>query len=115
MVPDQTATGLAIRSRITLANQPVNQYGVPMMAIGLFEAKTKLSEICERVAAMGVPVILTRRGRPLVRIEPLKTPRGKRKSVWDRRADYEKKHGPLTEPFELPPKQKQPWRNPLDS
>ena len=85
-----------------------------MIAIGLFEAKTKLSEICERVAAKGVAVILTRRGRPLVRIEPLKVVPGGRKSVWDRRADYEKKHGPLTEAFELPPKEKQSWRNPLD-
>ena len=85
-----------------------------MIAIGLFEAKTKLSEICERVAAKGVAVILTRRGRPLVRIEPLKAAPGGRKSVWDRRVDYEKKHGPLTEAFELPPKEKQSWRNPLD-
>lgn len=85
-----------------------------MTAIGLFEAKTKLSEICERVAAKGVAVILTRRGRPLVRIEPLKTPASGRKSVWDRRVDYEKKYGPLTEAFELSPKEKQAWRNPLD-
>ena len=84
-----------------------------MMAIGLFEAKTKLSEICERVAAKGVAVIVTRRGKPLVRIEPLKAAQGGRKSVWDRRADYEKKHGEFTEGFELPPKEKQSWRNPL--
>ena len=84
-----------------------------MMAIGLFEAKTKLSEICERVAAQGVAVIVTRRGKPLVRIEPLQAAPGGSESVWDRRADYEKKHGPLTERFELPPKEKPSWRNPL--
>ena len=44
----------------------------------------------------------------------LKATPGGRKSVWDRRVDYEKKHGPLTEAFELPPKEKQAWRNPLD-
>jgi prevent-host-death family protein len=85
-----------------------------MIAIGLFEAKTKLSEICERAATKGVAVVLTRRGKPLVRIEPLQSPSGGRKSVWDRRADYEKKHGPLTEAFDLPTKEKQSWRNPLD-
>ena len=85
-----------------------------MRAIGLFEAKTKLSEICERVAAQGVAVIVTRRGKPLVRIEPLKAAPGGRKSVWDRRADYVKKHGVLTETFELPPKEKPSWRNPLN-
>jgi prevent-host-death family protein len=85
-----------------------------MTVIGLFEAKTKLSEICERVATKGVAVVLTRRGKPLVRIEPLQSPSGGRKSVWDRRADYEKKHGPLTEAFDLPTKEKQSWRNPLD-
>ncbi len=84
-----------------------------MTVIGLFEAKTKLSEICERVAAKGVPVIVTRRGKPLVRIEPMESTKTARKSVWDRRADYEKKHGPLTEIFALPPKTKQSWRNPL--
>jgi hypothetical protein len=50
----------------------------------------------------------------LVRIEPLQSSSGGRQSVWDRRADYEKKHGPLTEGFDLPTKEKQSWRNPLD-
>ena len=84
-----------------------------MIAIGLFEAKTKLSEICERVAAKGVAVIVTRRGKPLVRIEPIKSTKAGRKSVWDRRAEYENKHGSLNESFELPPKEKQSWQNPL--
>jgi prevent-host-death family protein len=81
-------------------------------AIGLFEAKTKFSEICEQVAAQGVPVVVTRRGKPLVRIEPL--PRtGARRSIWARRAAYEKQHGRLSEDFSLPPREKQAWRDPL--
>lgn len=84
-----------------------------MTEIGLFEAKTKLSEICARVATKGTPVILTRRGKPLVRIEPVDSARVARKSVWDRRAEYERKHGKFTEDFELPRREKQTWRNPL--
>jgi prevent-host-death family protein len=85
-----------------------------MNAIGLFEAKTKFSEICERVAANGVAVVVTRRGKPLVTIEPISVPKARPSSVWDRRAVLEKKHGRFTEDFTLPPREKQTWRNPLD-
>ena len=85
-----------------------------MNIIGLFEAKTKFSEICERVAVQGVGVVVTRRGKPLVKIEPI--PKGKLRapSVWDRRAEFEQQHGRFTEDFTLPPRQKQTWRNPLE-
>jgi prevent-host-death family protein len=84
-----------------------------MTEIGLFEAKTKLSEICARVAAQKAPVIVTKRGKPLVRIEPLDSRRAGGKSVWDRRAEYERKHGKFTDDLELPEREKQTWRNPL--
>ncbi len=85
-----------------------------MNAIGLFEAKTKFSEICARVAAKGVAVVVTRRGKPLVTIEPIPVPKGRPASVWDRRSEFEKKHGRFTQDFTLPPREKQTWRNPLD-
>ena len=85
-----------------------------MNAIGLFEAKTKFSEICERVAAKGVAVVVTRRGKPLVTIEPIPVAKGRPASVWDRRADFEKKHGRIAEDFALPPRERQPWRNPVE-
>lgn len=84
-----------------------------MKAIGLFEAKTKFSEICDRVAENGVAVVVTRRGKPLVRIEPVR-PRNKPQSVWDDRVRYVNSHGPLEEDFELPAREKQTWRNPLE-
>ena len=83
------------------------------MTIGLFEAKTKLSEICARVVSSGQAVTVTRRGKPLVKITPAEPVQSKRESVWDRRAEYEKKHGPFTDNFDLPPREKQAWRNPL--
>jgi prevent-host-death family protein len=85
-----------------------------MQAIGLSEAKTKFSEICERVAARGAAVVVTRRGKPLVTIEPIPAPKSRLASVWDRRAVLEKKQGRFTEDFTLPPREKQTWRNPLD-
>jgi prevent-host-death family protein len=84
-----------------------------MTSIGLFEAKTKLSELCEQVARRREAVIITRRGRPLVRIEPVSPGKGMSSSVWDSRAAWEKKHGPRTEDFGLPARARQTWRDPL--
>ena len=84
-----------------------------MNAIGLFEAKTKFSAICDQVATRGLPVVVTRRGKPLVRIVPIHPAGVKPKSVWDNRADYVKINGPLTGNFALPRREKQTWRNPL--
>lgn len=39
-----------------------------MEEIGIFEAKTKLSELCKRVAEDGASYVITRRGRPVARI-----------------------------------------------
>ena len=36
--------------------------------IGLFEAKTHLSELVDRVATNGEEVVITRRGRPIARL-----------------------------------------------
>ena len=85
------------------------------MTIGLFEAKTKLSELCEHVAKRREAVIVTRRGRPLVRIEPVGRGKGHRSSVWDVRKQWEKKHGPVRENFDLPSRARQRWRDPLDN
>jgi prevent-host-death family protein len=70
-------------------------------AVGLFEAKTKLSEICEGVARTRRPVVITRRGRPLVRIEPI-AGRARRQGVWEARAAYVAAGGKLPARIELP-------------
>ncbi len=84
-----------------------------MKQIGLFDAKTRFSEICEQVAQGGESVIVTRRGQPLVRIEPLDLPNQK-ENVWDRRRNFEKEFGPVTEDFELPKRQLYRFKNVLD-
>jgi len=60
-----------------------------MKTVGIFEAKAKLSEICERVASNKESVLITRRGKPLVRIDPLEeTPM----TISEARAAYMAKH-----------------------
>jgi len=85
-----------------------------METIGMFEAKTKLSEVCERVAATGTPIVITRRGQPLVRIEPISTRSGPMESVWDRRDRFAARFGPPADDFDIPSQDSQDWRDPLD-
>lgn len=41
------------------------------LEVGLFDAKTRLSELVDRVFTNGDEVLLTRRGKPVARIVPL--------------------------------------------
>jgi len=82
-----------------------------MKTVGIFEAKTKLSEICEEVAQSGQSVLVTRRGKPLVRIDPVASDRF---SVWEEREEYIAREGRLTEEFDLPPRSRELPASPLD-
>ncbi len=75
-----------------------------MKTVGLFEAKTKLSEICDQVSKSGQAVVITRRGKPLVRIDSI---REEPMTIRERRADYMTRHGSQEESDETdfaPPK-----------
>ena len=83
-----------------------------MDSIGLFEAKTRLSEICAEVSASGTGVTITKRGKPIVRIEPIEE---KFMTIRERRAAYFIKHEPggppINEPdFEIPPRDQEERR-----
>jgi len=71
---------------------------------GLFEAKTRLSEICDEVARRREGVTITRRGKPLVRILPVED---RPPSILERRKAYMKLHAREepedVEDFEPPP------------
>jgi len=73
-----------------------------MKALGLFEVKTRLSELCQEVADSGESVLVTRRGKPLVRIVPLTADASRAQSVWELREQDEAEHGAWTEDFEIP-------------
>ena len=75
-----------------------------MTTLGIYEAKTRLSEICERVAQTGEPVVVTRRGVPLVQIDPVARAAGTGSMIWELRDRFIKEHGALEGDIELPPR-----------
>lgn len=82
-----------------------------MRTVGIFEAKAKLSEICDQVARSGESVVVTRRGKPLVRIDPVAQDRC---SVWEDRAVYIAEKGRMTEEFDIPERSREVPASPLD-
>jgi len=74
-----------------------------MKTIGLFDAKNRFSELCETVAATSEPVVVTRRGRPLVQVVPVKQD-SEMSAVWASVEDGRTKYGPLADEFDLPPR-----------
>lgn len=61
--------------------------------LGIFEIKTRLSRICEEVAQTGESVLVTRRGQPLVRIDPLSHETAGHSPVWEARQRHEAEYG----------------------
>jgi len=82
-----------------------------MRTVGIFEAKAKLSELCDQVARSGEGIMVTRRGKPLVRIEPAETDRH---SVWEDREEYVARRGKMKEEFDLPERSREVPASPLD-
>ena len=82
-----------------------------MRTVGIFEAKTKLAEICDEVARSGDSVVITRRGKPLVRIDPVAVDTA---SVWEDRAEYIARRGRLKEEFDVPARSAELPSSPLD-
>lgn len=70
-----------------------------MKNIGLFEAKTKLSEICDQVMKQKEPVLITRRGKPLVRIDPIEE---NGLEIWDLADKFKKAHSSIKDDILLP-------------
>ncbi len=65
--------------------------------IGIFEAKTKFSELCEQVVRTGKEIVVTRRGKNVVRILPAVDEAGRDRAVpagvLDRLRENEALHG----------------------
>jgi prevent-host-death family protein len=75
-----------------------------VISLGIYETKTKLSEICEQVAQTGEPVVVTRRGVPLVQIDPVEPVVGTGSKIWGLRDRFVAEHGELQVDIELPPR-----------
>ncbi|MEZ5278047.1 MAG: type II toxin-antitoxin system Phd/YefM family antitoxin [Opitutaceae bacterium] len=71
--------------------------------MGLFDAKNRFSELCDTVARTSEPVLVTRRGKPLVRVVPATDAKDVgRSSVWDSVKEGRAKYGPIQDDLELP-------------
>ena len=82
--------------------------------VGLFEAKTKFSELCEQVVLSHEGVTVTRRGKPLVRIIPVDE---RPMTILERQRAYLHLHtdeGVDPEDFEAPPRARDTSRFELD-
>jgi prevent-host-death family protein len=85
-----------------------------MITLGIFEVKARISEICERVKQTGEPIVITKRGVPMVRIEPIIEEPAGVSEIWRLRQEFIEESGELTEDFEPPERQHDRIKDPLD-
>jgi prevent-host-death family protein len=74
-----------------------------MRTVGLFEAKTRFSAICQDVDTTHEPVLVTRHGKPLVRILPVDSSEKEPASaVWQVRESRDNQYGSIKDDFTPP-------------
>jgi prevent-host-death family protein len=84
-----------------------------MEPVALYDAKNRLSELCNRVVETGEACVISRRGRPIVKLVPFEEP-GRAGSVWGTVEESQARYGPLGEDFDLPPRVREVRPDPLD-
>ncbi len=84
-----------------------------MKAIGIYEVKTKISEICETVKETHEPILITKRGKPMVRIIPIEDSE-EQSNIWNLRQEFIDNNGLFTEELPLPSRKPEKAVNPLD-
>ncbi|MDA3941727.1 MAG: type II toxin-antitoxin system Phd/YefM family antitoxin [Spirochaetia bacterium] len=84
-----------------------------MKAIGIFEVKAKISAICETVRETHEPVLITKRGIPMVRIIPLENTQ-KKSNIWNQRQEFIENNGLFTEELTLPARKEETIFNLFD-
>jgi len=72
-----------------------------MNSVALYDAKNRLSELCNKVTESGEPCIISRRGKPIVKLVPIDDPEVPH-SVWNTVEEAQAKYGPLDQEFEMP-------------
>ncbi len=81
--------------------------------MGIFEVKARISEICETVRETHEPILITKRGIPMVRIIPLENQEEK-SNIWNRRQTFIDKNGFIAEELILPSREIDAVINPMD-
>jgi prevent-host-death family protein len=82
-------------------------------SFALYDAKNRLSELCKKVAETGEPCVISRRGRPIVKLVPVDD-EGTRASVWESVEEAQAKYGPLDAEIELPKRSSEVRPSPLE-
>ena len=81
------------RSRLSIDNQPAIWSVRGMKKIGIFEAKNRFSSLCESISKGGRPVLVEKRGRPMVVISPAPPSAGQeREDILTAWRDWRKAH-----------------------
>lgn len=79
-----------------------------LRTVGIFEAKTRLSEICAEVVESGDTVVISKRGEPMVQVRPVRSQSstasgaGEAEGILDCLKNCLSRFGPLEEEFEIP-------------
>ena len=84
-----------------------------MESFALYDAKNRLSELCNKVTETGEPCVISRRGRPIVKIVPIDDPE-RADSVWDTLEEAQAKYGQMDADFDLPDRSSEIRPAPLD-
>lgn len=84
-----------------------------METFALYDAKNRLSELCNRVAESGEPCVISRRGKPYVKLVPVGEA-GANASVWGSVEEAQAKYGPLDAEFEQPKRPREIRPSPLE-
>jgi len=84
-----------------------------MDMIALYDAKNRLSEICNQVSKTGQPCVISRRGKPVVKLVPVDSEEDVA-SVWDTVEESRARYGELDEDFDAPERSAQQRTQPLD-
>lgn len=84
-----------------------------MESVALYDAKNRLSELCNKVTETGEPCVISRRGKPIVKLVPVDD-MDQANSVWGTLAESQAKYGPLDDDFELPKRSIEMRPSPLD-
>lgn len=72
-----------------------------MNMVALFDAKNRLSELCNKVVESGQPCVISRRGKPVVKLVPVEAD-DSGVSVWDSIEESQTRYGALEVDFVLP-------------
>ena len=84
-----------------------------MDMVALYDAKNRLSELCNQVVESGQPCVISRRGKPVVKLVPVEA-EDSGASVWDSVEESQARFGALEDDFILPPRSEVQREAPLD-